>query len=341
LKSPAGKPTIQPPEVVMPKFKPQYRRLLFIDRKIREGRYPNCVSLGDEWEVSGKTIQRDIDYLRDELEAPIAYDGLKHGYYYTEQDFSLPAIRVSESDLFSVCVAERVLSQYRNTPLFGKISSVFQKIMDSLPDKTQVNPAWLDERILMFPEPSTRLNPEIWDALAKAIRDNRQVRLVHSSPGKKGVERVERTVDPYYLVSYRGEWYLSSFCHHRQAIRTFGVSRIAEVKVLDERFVMPADMTAQRMFGDQFGIIWSDKFHKVSIRFTPEVAPYIRERQWHPTQLIREKRGGGLVLEFTTNHVNEVKDWVLQWGGNATALAPAVLVERVKQGLQQAAANYE
>jgi predicted DNA-binding transcriptional regulator YafY len=46
-------------------------------------------------------------------------------------------------------------------------------------------------------------------------------------------------------------------------------------------------------------------------------------------------------LEFTTNHVNEVKDWVLQWGGNATALAPAALVERVKQGLQQAAANYE
>jgi predicted DNA-binding transcriptional regulator YafY len=46
-------------------------------------------------------------------------------------------------------------------------------------------------------------------------------------------------------------------------------------------------------------------------------------------------------LEFTTNHVNEVKDWVLQWGGAATALAPAVLVDKVKQGIRQAAANYE
>jgi hypothetical protein len=46
------------------------------------------------------------------------------------------------------------------------------------------------------------------------------------------------------------------------------------------------------------------------------------------------------VLEFTTNHVNEVKDWVLSWGGGATALAPGMLVEKVKQGLQQAAANY-
>ena len=55
----------------MPKFKPQYRRLLFIDRKVRDGSYPNCPSLAREWEVSVKTIQRDIDYLRDELGAPL------------------------------------------------------------------------------------------------------------------------------------------------------------------------------------------------------------------------------------------------------------------------------
>ncbi len=324
----------------MSKFKPQYRRLTFIDRKIKEGCYPNCAGMGAEWEVSAKTIQRDIDYMRYELEAPIAYDIRRHGYYYTEPDFSLPAIHVSESDLFSVCVAERVLSQYRNTPLFDKISSVFQKIRDSLPDKTNVDPAWLNERILMFPDPATRLNPAIWDTLAKAIRDNRRVRLAHASPRNKGEAVAERTVDPYYLVSYRGEWYLSSYCHFRQSIRTFGVSRIAKVTVLDETFEMPSGMTVQRMFGDQFGIVWKDTFQKVKIRFSPEVAPYIRERQWHPTQAIRERRDGGLLLEFTTNHVNEVKDWVLSWGGGATVLAPGVLVEKVKQGLKQAIANY-
>lgn len=324
----------------MPKFKPQYRRLLFIDRKIREGCYPNCVSLGKEWEVSAKTVQRDIDYLRDELDAPLAYDALKHGYYYTEPSYSLPAISVSESDLFSVCVAETVLSQYRNTPLFKKLSSIFQRVRDSLPDKTSVNPAWLSERILVFPEPATRVNPAIWDTLAKAIRDSQRVRIRHESPRNKGTEVLDRTVDPYYLVSYKGEWYLSSFCHHRNSIRTFGVSRIREAAILDEPFTMMPGMTAKKMFGDQFGIVWKEDFHKVRIRFTAEVAPYIRERQWHPTQTIRDQRGGGLVLEFTTNHVNEVKDWVLSWGQNAIALGPAVLVEKVKLSLKQASANY-
>jgi predicted DNA-binding transcriptional regulator YafY len=322
------------------KFKPQYRRLLFIDRKIKEGSYPNCVSLGQEWEVSGRTIQRDIDYLRDELDAPIGYDMLKRGFYYTEPSFSLPAISVSESDLFSVCVAQTVLSQFKSTPLFQKLSSVFEKIRDALPDKTTVHPSWMSERILVFPEAATNVDTAIWDTLAKAIRDNRRVSISHRSPGQESPGVTQRTVDPYYLVNYKGEWYLSSYCHHRKAIRTFAVSRIAQASILDESFRMPAGMTKQKMFGDQFGIIWKDKFHKVRIRFSPEVAPYIRERHWHPLQQIKAARNGGLVLEFTTNHLNEVKDWVLSWGAGATVLAPRPLIEKVTFSLKQAAAHY-
>jgi len=324
----------------MPKFKPQYKRLLFIDRKIKGGSYPNCSSMAREWEVSRKTVQRDIDYLRNDLDAPVAYDPLKRGYCYTEPSFSLPAINVSESDLFAVCVAQTVLSQYRNTPLFQKLSSVFEKIRDSFPEKTTVHPSWMSERIIVFPEPATNVNSDIWDTLAKAIRDNRQLGIFHASPVHKGHALEERKVDPYYLVSYKGEWYLSTYCHHREAIRTFAVSRITKARILEEGFRLPAEMTKKRIFGDQFGIVWKDKFHKVRIRFSSEVAPYILERQWHPLQKIHNLRNGGCILEFTTNHLNEVKDWVLSWGSGATVIAPAVLVKKTQQVLRQALKNY-
>jgi hypothetical protein len=103
---------------------------------------------------------------------------------------------------------------------------------------------------------------------------------------------------------------------------------------------MPKGMTPNRMFGDRFGIIWKDKFYNVRIRFSAEVAPYIRERQWHPQQMIKDFKDGSLVLEFTTNHINEVKDWVLSWGGGATVLSPSILVEKTKLSLKQATANY-
>lgn len=99
-------------------------------------------------------------------------------------------------------------------------------------------------------------------------------------------------------------------------------------------------MTPLKIYGDQFGIIWKPDFHTVRIRFTPVVAPYIRERQWHPAQAIREQRDGGLVLEFKTNHLNEVKDWVLSWGPGAKILAPAVLAEKIAGDLRSALKNY-
>jgi proteasome accessory factor B len=312
--------------------------LLFIDRKIKERKYPNCVSLGKEWEVSDKTIQRDIDYLRDQLDAPIAYDQLHHGYYYTERNFSLPAINISESDLFAVFVAERAMGQFRNTPMYGKLRSVFAKIKNSLPDSTKVSPSWLSNRILCFQEPVTTIDVKIWDTLAKAIRDNRRLKIKHTAPGQSTA--AERKVDPYYLVNHKGEWYLNTYCHTRNSIRTFAVSRIRKAEMLSESFAMPASATREKMFGDQLGIIWKADFHKVRIRFSPEVAPYIRERQWHPEQKIKNLRDGSVILEFTTNHLNEVKDWVLSWECGAKVLAPSVLSKKVACGLHAALAQY-
>ena len=68
----------------MAKYKPQHARLLFIDKIIREKRYPNCSSLAEEWETSSKTIQRDLDYMRYELDAPLVYSAKERGFYYTE-----------------------------------------------------------------------------------------------------------------------------------------------------------------------------------------------------------------------------------------------------------------
>ena len=312
--------------------------MLFLDKKLREKSYPNCSSLAEEWEVSAKTFQRDIDYLRDALNAPIEYDSQKHGYYYSEPNFSMPAMSISESDLFAVCIAENALRPFKNTPLHKSLSSVFAKIQDSLPEKTSANPAWFNDRILLFPEPTTIIKPKAWESIAKALRDNRRLRITHTSPD--GRKKTERTVDPYYLVNFKGEWYLNSFCHERQAVRTFAVSRIRGHRLLRDTFEMPEDMTRERLFGDQMGIVWKKEFQKVRIRFSPVIAPYIKERQWHPKQALTELKDGSLDLTFTTNHVMEVKDWVLSWGPQAKVIEPKALKDKIKADLQAALKQY-
>jgi ankyrin repeat protein len=67
------------------------RRLVELDRLIRDLKYPNARTFADEWGVDSKTIQRDIAFLRDELEAPLDYDRRERGYFYT-RSYELPAL---------------------------------------------------------------------------------------------------------------------------------------------------------------------------------------------------------------------------------------------------------
>ena len=92
----------------MQRTKCQFNRLVELDRHIRAGNYPNCLTFSVKWEVAQKTIQRDIEYLRDGLGAPIDYDRDRKGYYYTDTNWFLPALSVTEGDLFYLLLASKV-----------------------------------------------------------------------------------------------------------------------------------------------------------------------------------------------------------------------------------------
>ena len=62
------------------KDRPLWQRIQKIHHEIKERRFPNASSLARTLSVSTKTIQRDLDYLRDELHAPIEFDRQENGY---------------------------------------------------------------------------------------------------------------------------------------------------------------------------------------------------------------------------------------------------------------------
>jgi Ankyrin repeats (3 copies) len=73
----------------MNRTKPQLHRLLALDRLIRSGKYPNALTFARKWEVSQKTVQRDIEFLRDMLGGPLEYDRVRKGYYYSDPQWDL------------------------------------------------------------------------------------------------------------------------------------------------------------------------------------------------------------------------------------------------------------
>ena len=89
--------------------------MLRIHQALQAGGYPNASKLAREVEVSTKTIHRDIEFMRDRLKLPIAYDNARWGYYYTEEVTSFPTLQITEGEMFAMLVAEKALQQYRGT----------------------------------------------------------------------------------------------------------------------------------------------------------------------------------------------------------------------------------
>ena len=322
----------------MAKYKPQHSRLLFIDRKINEGKHPNCSSLADEYEVSRKTIQRDLEYMRYQLDAPIEYVAKHRGYVYTEEQFQLPAMNIRESDLFGVYLAEKLLVQYEGTPIYDSLCSVFEKIEQSLPNKTTSDPTGDQSKFTVFPPFSTSIDSTVWDTVIECLRSSQQIKIEYKAPGKNPVTR---TFDPYHGVRFEGDWYVVGLCHMRDKILTFSLSRILTTKKTGEQFQLPANFDFEKLSGSHFGVHWSDGDIDVKIRFSKRVADYLRERTWHPTQEIVECDDGDLILSMTVNHLLELKRWVLSWGDDAEVLEPKSFVQNIFNTHSKAVNKYK
>ncbi len=316
----------------MAKYKPQHSRLLFIDREINTGRYPNCGQLAQEYEVSNKTIRRDLDYMRYQLDAPIEYSAPHRGYYYTEPNFKLPAISIKESDLFAIYLAEKLLLQYEGTAVYDSLCSVFKKIEDSLPDKISLGPGNEQSRFTVFPQSNTVIRPGIWETVAGAIKSSSKIEVHYQTPGG---EPSVRTLDPYHGVRFEGDWYVIAFCHLRQEIRTFSLARMIGAKILSDTFQIPASFDFHKLIGSHFGVHWSDDEFEVKIKFNKAVAGYLKERKWHPSQTIEENSDGSVILSLTVNHLLELKRWILSWGSMVEVLEPESFVEDIKKTIAE------
>jgi predicted DNA-binding transcriptional regulator YafY len=85
-------------------------RCVWFDNEIRIGRYPNATTLAAKFEISPKTAQRTIDYLRDRLHAPIEYLASRKGYTCTDPHYHLPFIHLTESELTALPASRKLLS---------------------------------------------------------------------------------------------------------------------------------------------------------------------------------------------------------------------------------------
>lgn len=307
--------------------------MLQIHNRLVAGDYPNCSSLAKAVEVSGKTIQRDIDYMRDQLGLPIEYESSRHGYHYAEPVTHFPTIPATEGEVLALFVAQKALEQYRGTPFEQPLARAFGKLSQVLDGAMTVDLSEL-AGALSFRHTGVALTRlEIFRKVTEALRETRE--LSFSYRKLNGSRPEHRKVRPYHLASIDGQWYLFAHDIARKDIRTFVLGRIRTVPTLGDSFEKPGDFSLSERLMGSFGVYSGEGDYRVRIEFDAFAGQLVRERNWHPSQELREREGGGVELSLRLDSLEEIERWILSWGGHAKVLAPPSLRQRVKGALSE------
>lgn len=312
----------------MPLSRPPLERMLRIHHAVESGRFPNATLLARELEVSTKSIQRDIEFMRDRLALPIAFNPSRQGYFYTEEVSSFPTLQITEGELAALVIAEKALQQYRGTQFEKPLLSAIRKIEQSLPNTISLNLADLEQTISFRTRAEPILDLEVFHALAQATAKRRQLELCYRKPGRRDAEA--RLIDPYHLANINGEWYLFAYDHGREDIRTFVPARVHSVKQTGKTFPRPEKFSLERRLHDSFGVHSGQGQYSVILRFAARVADFVREKKWHPSQKLRELRDGRVELSLQLSSLVEIERWVLSWGGDAVVVKPPELANSIR-----------
>ena len=322
--------------------KVQFWRLLKIDEMIRAKRFPTVRSLAKEFEVSKRTVERDIEFLRDRYEAPIEYDHSKCGYVYTQETFFLKSLFLTDEELFSAAVFEKALRQYRNTPIEGRLKAVFAKLTELLPDDAvSINTMWLGDSFTFIPEPSPAIRPEIFDAVFSGVKVRRAIRFRYRSLTQ--TEAAVRTCEPYHIVCQRGAWYVIGRCADKNEERIFSFSRMSEIEVLQDRlFELPTGFTVEQYIDKNVGV-WINRREPFTVRllFSASVSVFAEEHIWNEEQTVLVHEDKSVEVSFKTTQFEEIKRFVLGQGASVRVLEPPELAQSVREEIEEMRSLYQ
>lgn len=314
-------------------------RLLKIHQSIAAQTFPNTFRLAQEFELSRKTIKRDIEWMRDHWDLPIAYNRNRRGYYYTKPVDKFPGVpTVTEAEMFALLVAHKAIEQYQSTPFHKPLEMAFQKLTGQLDRHLRYSLQDFESVLSFRPFAPEVTDLERFESVTRALRHHRTLRFQYRKPGEKSSSL--RRVQPYHLTCNENLWYLIAYDQTRSDFRTFVLARICGTVFVGDKFSPDRQFNLDDYLRGSFTMLKGQGDYEVIIEFDPWAADMLRNRLWHQSQQITEFPNGACRLTMRLTALEEIERWVLSWGTHANVLQPRILAQRILTTAESLAAKY-
>jgi len=290
--------------------------------------------------VTTRTIRRDLDALQ-EAGFPLfdeLHDGKKFWTLEQKAFRRLDDTAFTLAELSALYFSRTLVECLAGTPFERDVRSAFDKLATAL---TPGMREFLDRMPLAIqakPDPGTQpavpRPKEVAQLLEAALQQRRVTMRYYSFSSNREKSYV---LEPYRLIFAQGNLYAIGFVPEYGELRTFAVDRIAQVSLMEERFE-PLEVP-EDAFAHSLGVTQGTP-ERVEVRFEARIAPYIRERVWHPSQTLTDADSGGLLVTLDVVIDWALKSWILGFGGLATVVSPAALADEIVGELEAARARY-
>ena len=312
----------------------QYERFLWFHKYVKADKYPNAKDLCKQFEISHRTAQRTIEFMRDRIDAPLEYDYLNKGFYYSDKTYELPSLWFNEDNVVALSLAVRLASSIPDIDTKNRLCALLEEIINRQSTDREMSFQDISDKISVKNIEYSRVNEQYFTVIVSSIFQKRPLHISYYSPHtKKGTDR---TILPLHLIQYMGSWHVIAFCTLRNAMRDFALSRIKTINSTDKKVHLPGNLPPVKEFTRKhFGIIQGGKTQNVCLQFTPLVAAWIQEQIWHPDQKITLKRDGSLQLSFPAADFKELVKRILSHGADVKVISPKELQRAVKAEIEK------
>lgn len=302
-------------------------------------------TLREALEVSPATLKRDLQYLRDRLDAPIVYDRRDDVYRFAAGGevaravaHELPGVWFSEAEIHALLTMHQLVAGLDADGVLGRH---LQPLLDKLGGMLGADAAevrQMMQRVRIVGASARPVPSRYFELVGSALLKRRRVRLRYLTRSRGSTS--ERIVSPLRLVHYRGTWYLDAWCHQVEALRRFALDAIEEAQLVEQPAKVVAMKTIEAEFDGAYGIFSGTAARWATLVFDARIAPWVSREVWHANQRGRTLSDGRYELQLPYADDTELAMDVLRYGEQVEVTAPASLRAVIRDRLGRASARY-
>lgn len=292
--------------------------------------------------VSLATFKRDLEYMRERLNAPIVWDRDANGYRFEGAQaagprYELPGLWFSPTEAQALLTLEHLIEGLEPS-LLGAHLKPLKARLTALLSAGDHSAEEVRRRIRVIPFGARKHEPKHFALVASAVLGRKRLRIQYFNRTRN--ETTEREVSPQRLVYYRANWYLDTFDHLRNDIRSFALDAVRGAELLDTKAKDIPEARLDEVLASGYGIFSGDKVQWAVLKFTPARARYVSQEEWHPKQRAKFLADGSYQLEVPYSSEKELAMDILKHGAEVEVIGPKSLRDDIAERIRNAAKRY-